>query len=167
LAQEGEEWNMKKLHLLGIICLFVAMATVTGSAAPDQAANVGIRDQFVGAWRLVSLEEPDAQGRIHKADCTGLLVYTRDGHMSVQVMYRNAQTESGAAPVQYAQGGYEASFGRFEIDGAHTFTFHVEGALVRTLVGKDLKRVFELSGNQLVVKSPDANEHWRVVWEHY
>jgi len=69
--------------------------------------------------------------------------------------------------VQYGQGGYEASFGRFEIDEAHTFTFHVEGALVRTLVGKDLKRVFELSGNQLIVKSHDANEHWRVVWEHY
>jgi len=158
---------MKKLHLLGIICLFVALATVTGSAAPGQAANVEIRDQFVGTWRLVSLEEPDTQGRIHKADCTGLLVYTRDGHMSVQVMYRNARTESSAAPVQYGQGGYEASFGRFEIDDAHTFTFHVEGALVRTLVGKDLKRVFELSGNQFIVKSVNPNERSRVAWEHY
>ena len=48
---------------------------------------------------------------MHKADCTGLLVYTRDGHMSVQVMYRNPQTGGQAGPVQYAQGGYEASFG--------------------------------------------------------
>ena len=87
--------------------------------------------------------------------------------MSVQVMYRNAQTGSSAAPVQYAQGGYEASFGTYQIDDAHSFTFHVDGALVRTLVGKDLKRVFELSGNQLTVRSPDPNEHWRVVWERY
>jgi len=97
-----------------------------------------------------------------------MLVYTRDGHMSVQVMYRNRQAGTAAAPVQYAQGGYEASFGRYEIDDrAHTFTFHVEGALVRTLIGKDLTRVFELSGNQLIVKSSSPNEHWRVAWERY
>jgi len=158
---------MKRLHLLSVICLFALITAATGAAVPEQADNESVRDRFVGAWRLASLEEPDAQGKIHKADCTGLLVYTRDGHMSVQVMYRNAQTGSRAARVQYAQGGYEASFGTYEIDDAHTFTFHVDGALVRTLVGKDLKRLFDLSGNQLIVKSPDPNEHWRVVWERY
>ena len=90
---------------------------------------------------------------MHRADCSGLLVYTRDGHMAVQVMYRDPQAhQSGSA--QYAQGGYEASFGRYEIDErAHNFTFHVEGALVRSLIGKDLTRVFELSGNQMTVKA--------------
>jgi hypothetical protein len=158
---------MKRLHRLSVICFFLLTTAATGAAVPEQADNASVRDRFVGAWRLISLEEPDAQGKVHKADCTGLLVYTRDGHMSVQVMYRNAQTGSSAAPVQYAQGGYEASFGTYQIDDAHSFTFHVEGALVRTLVGKDLKRVFELSGNQLIVRSPDPNEHWRVVWERY
>lgn len=158
---------MQKLRLLGVMCLFICMATGAGSAMPDHAGNEGIRDQFVGAWRLAWLEEPGPDGKVHKADCTGLLVYTRDGHMSVQVMYGSMQAGSSAAPVQYAQGGYEASFGTYQVDDAHTFTFHVEGALVRTLIGKDLKRVFELSGNQLIVKSPDPNEHWSVTWEHY
>jgi len=31
---------------------------------------------------------------------------------------------------------------------SHTFTFHVEGALVRTFVGKDLPRFYEFSGRQ-------------------
>ena len=158
---------MKRLRLLSTICLFVAMVAGTGAAVPDHANNDKIRDQLVGAWRLASLDEPDAQGIVRKADCTGLLVYTPDGHLSVQVMYRNPQTESRSAPVQYAQGGYEASFGTYQIDDAHSFTFHVEGALVRSLIGKDLRRVFELSGNQLIVKSPDPNEQWSVVWEHY
>jgi hypothetical protein len=131
-----------------------------------------IQDRFVGAWRLAWLEEQGADGKVRKADCTGLLVYTRDGHMSVQVMYRNppasSQAATTAAPIQYAQGGYEASFGRYEIDeSAHTFTFHVEGALVRTLIGKDLPRAFELSGNQLIVRSTHPEERWRVAWEHY
>jgi Lipocalin-like domain len=69
---------------------------------------------------------------------------------------------------QYAQGGCEASFGTYKIDESNrTFTFHVEGAMVRSLIGKDLPRSFELSGNQLIVKSTNPNEHWRVAWEHY
>jgi hypothetical protein len=66
--------------------------------------------------------------------------------MSVQVMYRNPQAGTNAAPV-YAQGGYEA--------------------LVRTLIGKDLTRVYDFSDNQLIENSSSPNEHWRVAWEHY
>ena len=86
-------------------------------------------------------------------------------------MYPKQEAKDGAAPVQYAQtqyaqDGYEASFGRYEITDDHSFTFHVDGGLVRDLIGKDLKRVYEFSGNQLIVKSQNPNEHWKVVWEH-
>jgi hypothetical protein len=168
---------MKRLLSLWVVSLFICMTAMTLSGSQsqrekDRNVNNSIRGRFVGAWRLAWLEEQSADGKIHRADCTGLLVYTRDGHMSVQVMYRNPQanpqTATNAAPVQYAQGGYEASFGTFEIDeSTHTFTFHVEGAMVRTLIGKDLPRAFELSGNQLIVKSTRPDEHWRVAWEHY
>ena len=157
---------MRKVFSLAVAVIFLTMGAVR-PGAQDHQPDGPMADRFSGAWRLLWLEEPDAEGKIHKADCTGLLVYTKDGHMSVQVMYRNAQGAGGAAPVQYAQGGYEASFGRYEINDARTFTFHVEGALVRTLIGKDLKRVYELNGSQMIVKSPDPNEHWRVAWEHY
>ena len=49
----------------------------------------------------------------------------------------------------------------------HTFTYHVEGSLVRALVGKALPRVYEFKGNQLIVKSANSAERWRAVWEHY
>jgi hypothetical protein len=66
------------------------------------------------------------------------------------------------------QGGYEASYGRYDIDErAQAWTFHVEGAMVRSLVGKDLKRRYEFSGNQLIVTSSSPDEHWRVAWERY
>ncbi len=156
---------MRKVRALGVVLLFATLSTVS-LLGQERTHDASHPENFVGAWRLVSLEEPSADGSVHKADCTGLLVYTRDGHISVQVMYRNAQSQTGAAaPVQYAQGGYEASFGKYEVDDSHTFTFHVEGALVRTLIGKDLKRVYELRGSQMIVKSPNLDEHWRVVWE--
>ena len=173
---------MKKLLSLGVVSLFIGITAMTLSGGQvrgendhtgkDRNGNEGIRERFTGAWRLAWLEEQDADGKIHRADCTGLLVYTRDRHMSVQVMYRNPpanpQNAANATAVQYAQGGYEASFGTYEVDdSAHRFIFHVEGALVRTLIGKDLPRAFELSGKQLIVKSTNPGEHWRVAWEHY
>ena len=157
---------MKELVSLVLVAIFFGTSVIAFPAGQAHAQQE--QSRFVGAWRLVWLEEPDANGPVHKADCTGLLVFTLDGHMSVQVMYRNLQSGGQGGPVQYAQGGYEASFGTYQIDeSAHTFAFHVEGAMVRSLIGKDLPRAYELSGYQLIVKSTNPNEHWRVAWEHY
>jgi hypothetical protein len=159
---------MKRLLSIGVVSLFISITAMTLCGRQDRGGNEGIRERFVGTWRLVSLEAPGPDRRIQRADSTGLLVFTRDGHMSVQVMERNPQPRAHAGPEQYSQGGYEATFGTFEIDeSAHTFTFHVEGALVRTLIGKDLPRSFEFSGKQLIVKSTRPEEHWKVTWEHY
>ena len=159
---------MKELVSLVLVAIFFGTTVVASPAGQAHDAQQEVQSRFVGAWRLVWLEEPDANGTVHKADCTGLLVFTLDGHMSVQVMYRNLQSGGQDGPVQYAQGGYEASFGTYQIDeGAHTFSFHVEGAMVRSLIGKDLPRAYEISGNHLIVRSTNPNEHWRVAWEHY
>jgi Lipocalin-like domain len=179
---------MRKLLLIGIVSLCIGMPALSGvtqSAAqhgsldrspdrsPDRSLDDDVRDQFVGAWRLASLEQPGADGKVHRIDCCGMLVYTRDGHMSVQVMEREGmerepQAQTPAGPEQYSQGGYEASYGSYDVNAqAHTFTFHVDGALVRTLIGKDLPRAYEFSGKQLIVKSTRPDEDWRVVWERY
>jgi hypothetical protein len=147
--------------LLVLLILVTSSFAQSARTSQDAVALENGRNQFVGGWRLVSLEEADVDGKVHKADCTGMFVFSADGKASVQVMYRNPKTDSNG----YTQDGYEASFGRYEINDAHTFTFHVEGALVRTLVGKDLKREYEFTGKQLTVKSSNPNEHWRVTWE--
>ena len=159
---------MKTILSLGVVILFAGMAATTTSGNQDRDGNHGVKDRFVGAWRLVSLETPGSDGKIHKADSTGMFVFTRDAHASVQVMERNPAPPAATGSEQYSRGGYEASFGTYEVDeNAHTFTFHVEGALVRSLIGKDLPRSFEFSGNRLIVKSTRPEEHWRVTWEHY
>ncbi len=137
------------------------------AAGQDRGAQ-NIRDRFAGAWRLASLEQPGADGKLHRIDCRGMFVFTRDGHASVQVMQRNPQAQAAAGPEQYSQGGYEASWGIYTMDEhTHSFIFHIEGALVRSLIGKDLPRSYEFSGKQLIVKSTRPDEHWRVVWERY
>ena len=158
---------MRKRLSLGLVFLLMGITAATASGAQDGGGNDSFRDRFVGAWRLASLDQEGADGKTHTSDSTGLLVFTRDGHMSVQVMDRNPPAQAATGPEQYSQGGYEASFGTYEINDAHAFTYHVEGALVRTLIGKDLPRAFELSGKQLIVKSTRPDEHWKVVWERY
>ena len=156
---------MKTLLLLGELSLLLGIAPLSSFA--QSIGNDHVQSQFVGAWRLASLEQPHADGKLHRIDCSGMFVFTRDGHLSVQIMEHNPSAQPAAAS-QYSQGGYEASFGTYTIDErTHTFTFHVEGALVRTLIGKDLPRSFEFSGKQLIVKSTSADEHWKVTWEHY
>ena len=158
---------MKKLLSLSLVSLFIGVTAMTLSGGQDHAVAASVRERFVGAWRLVSLEQEGAYGKVRKSDSSVLLVFTRDGHISVQVMERNPPAQDPTAPEQYSQGGYEASFGTYQInESSHTFTFHFEGALVRTLIGKDLPRAFELSGKRLIVKSTRSDEHWRVVWEH-
>lgn len=151
------------------ITLGCATASIFASTATAQVHSPRVDSNGIaGAWRLISLERPGPEGQLHRVDCTGMLVATRDGHFSVQVMDRGPQVDANSAADQYSQGGYEASFGTYLADErAHTFTFHVEGAVVRNLIGKDLPRAYELSGNQLIVRSAHAEEHWRVTWERY
>lgn len=158
---------MKKRASVSLVCMALGAVALTLSGAQKHVVDESVAAHFVGAWRLVSLEAPGADGKIHKADAAGMFVFTRDGHAAVQVMERNAPAPA-AGGEQYSQGGYEASFGTYEVDeNAHTFVFHIDGALVRSLIGKDLPRSFEFSGNQLIVKSTRAEGHWRVTWERY
>ena len=76
--------------LVAFFCIALAFTTSTDLTARHGAvAAQGNRERFVGAWRLARLEEPGADGKLRRPDCTGQFVFTRDGYASVQVMYRN------------------------------------------------------------------------------
>jgi len=150
---------------LGVATLLAACSH-TKLPAAEHAAPLPTEETLVGAWRLATLDQPGADGQIHRvSDAKGSLIYTADGWMSVQVMYATAPAGAPSAPVQYAQGGYEGSFGRYDVDEAtHTVTHHVEGANVRALVGQDLPRLYQLSPGRLTIRSTRTDERWSVVW---
>ena len=154
---------------LGILASLTAvLSSAALSGKHIRSTDDDIQAKLLGAWRLVSLESQGADGQLRKFDRAGILVYTSDGHMSVQLMAPEAGSTSPSGPVQYEQLGYEAYYGRYEVDQrAHAVTHHVEGSLVRTLSGHDLTRMYQLSGKQLILKSSRGDEHWTIVWEHY
>ncbi len=93
------------------------------------------------------------------------MIYTRDGHVSVQLMFPKSESTLSN---DYTQEGYEASFGSYDLnEQAHTVRHHVEGSVTRGLVGKDLLRVYRFSGDHLIIQSSRPDEHWSVTWERY
>lgn len=159
---------MKVLHIT-VLAALVAIAPVTQaqSAKKHDAGLDPAKERLIGAWHLAHLDVPGPDGKPSDIpQPLGMLIYTRDGHMSVQLMYPTANAQSN----EYVQGGYEASFGSYDVDEAtHTLTHHVQGSVTRDLlVGKDLPRVFQLTEDgHLIIRSARPDEHWSVTWEHY
>ena len=136
------------------------MKTVAGTSG-HAAADSEVIERLEGPWHLVMIEQPDANGATKAAHVEGLLVFTRDGHMAVQV--RNL--EPGHVDSAYSRDGYEASFGKIMLDSANsTFLYRVEGALVRELVGRDFPRAYSFVDSQLILTSTRDDEKWRVIW---
>lgn len=151
-----------------LIAIGAIVPGVAQSGGKGGSGNGGMRDKLIGAWRLAWLEEQTEDGKTQKSERQGILLYTRDGHMSVQIIAPKQEAPPASGPVLYEQGGYEAYYGTYAVnEQAHTVTHHVEGALVRTLIGNNLTRVYRFSGKQLVLTSSRPDEHWTIAWEHY
>jgi len=160
---------MKALRY-GALIMAVAVACVVSvqSAKTEGARRISDRERLIGAWHLERIDSPEPDGKPSDIpQPKGMLIYTRDGHMSVQLMYpKSANAQSN----QYVLDGYEASFGSYDVgEPKHMLTHHVQGSNTRDLlVGKDLPRVYELTADgKLVIRSAQPNEHWSVTWEHY
>jgi hypothetical protein len=138
------------------------------SASTQATSHVSDRERLIGAWHLVHIESPGTHGKAK--DCPqpkGMLIYTRDGHMSVQLMYPKS---ARALSNEYVLNGYEASFGSYDIDETtHTLTHHVQGSVTDDLlVGKDLPHVYQFTkARHLIIRSVRPDEHWSVAWKHY
>lgn len=161
-----------KVIRMGMLAILVALNVFSQpqsqSTDESHAARGSGREKLIGAWRLVSITAPGPDGKtMIVRHPLGMLIYTGDGHMSVQLMYAKS---AGAVSNEYVLNGYEASFGSYDVNEAtHTVTHHVQGSITRDLlVGKDLPRAFQITaGGELIITSTRPDEHWSVTWKHY
>ena len=160
-----------RMSLCRFIVVIGAMAftlCARAQSAEKVSSSGGAKERLIGAWHLVHIDAPGPDGKsVPVPQPKGILIYTRDGHMSVQLMYpESANTLSN----EYVLNGYEASFGSYDVDETvHTVTHHVLGSNTRDLlVGKDLPRKFEFAADgHLIIRSARTDEHWSVTWAHY
>ena len=71
---------------------FAAVLVLTGTSLSQSANSASAREKFIGAWHLAWMESQGADGKLTRVtNVKGMLLYTRDGHMSVQLMFPEPQ----------------------------------------------------------------------------
>jgi Lipocalin-like domain len=124
-----------------------------------------LKDELVGVWNLVGNEFHWSDGEsadLYGPDATGMLIYGRQGQMSVQIMragrpaFASGDFRHGTGPeITAAFEGYLAYFGSYAVDeAARTVTHAMRGSLFPNWVGQDLTRMVELSGQRLTLRTP-------------
>ena len=62
---------------------------------PQEAGHASDKERLIGAWHLEHIDSPGPEGKPSDIpQPKGMLIYTRDGHMSVQLMYPTSPTNS-------------------------------------------------------------------------
>jgi hypothetical protein len=158
------------MKMISYAIVALVLVTVCGISHTHSGEEKGLsrsdKERLIGAWHLVSIAGPDGN-LLTTGVPAGILIYTLDGHMSVQLMYPKSEKSLSN---EYVQNGYEASFGSYDInEGTHTLTHHVQGSNTGDrLVGKDLPRIYQFNADwRLIIRSVRPDEHWSVTWEHY
>jgi hypothetical protein len=122
-------------------------------------------DQLLGAWELVSYELELGAGRTAHPlgeDAVGLIIYTPNGRMSVNIMRPGRATWASPNPAAgtesetaTAAAGYLAYAGRFTVDESTSVVeHHVDVSLFPNWIADVQKRLVALTGDELVLESP-------------
>ncbi len=167
----------------------IVLCASLGQAASDdrEGAQHPMRQQLIGAWRLVSIEYSGLGGPIidpfYQADSTGIIVYDSSGWMSVHIVAPNRQAWdvpasrlSSAALAQNVQlkaaafDTYYAYFGTWDLDEATSVVVHhVKSSLIPAETGLNYSQKVTLEGGRLIFTTRNGNKGEeavrRKVWE--
>jgi hypothetical protein len=116
-----------------------------------------------GSWKLVAWRRLVDGGAITYQlgeDATGMLIYTADGKMAVQMLAANrpsiATSDALGGDVQDRAAAYStclAYFGSYEVQG-DSVVHRVDGALFPNWSGTLQARPFTFEGKELVLRTP-------------
>ncbi len=153
---------------------FAFLSAIFLSATYHTEAQISA-SALLGTWELVSRVDRDTTGQVVPepslgSDPIGYLIYDAKGHVFVQMMarHRSADTTVITAPSQANNlahvGGYDAYFGRYEVDGkSGTVTHILDGAISQGDVGRRLTRRFHVEGDTLTISfEPGGSESPRL-----
>ncbi len=160
-------WILVGLALTGAV-------VAVGAQAP--ASDAQIRQQLVGAYKLIWYDTFDRNGAVTRTPYTvGQIMYDQAGRMSAQLMrpdrpkFAGAQATEAERAAAYA--GLISYFGRYELDvQKRTVTHYVEGDLNPNSIGIVRVRHFEFSpdGKSLFLEVREGDRVvGRLQWDRY
>jgi hypothetical protein len=134
---------------------FLVLLAGSAVAESDLEGGNGVADAIVGPWKLVEWVVTDPSGEKsypYGESPEGLLIYTADGQMSVQLMNPKthlSQQDSGdqSDSLEGLVTGYFAYYGTYSIDEkSKTITHKISGCLAPSWIGSDQVRGYDLIG---------------------
>lgn len=123
------------------------------------------KEQFVGAWKLISFEFRRSDGSVSYplgSDPAGMIMYDTQGRMSGQIMRRDRTAFMSEDPLQgsdteirNAFEGYMAYCGTYDVNEHNGTIAHIlDCSLLPNWVGTIQMRFFQFSGNRLLLSTP-------------
>ena len=128
-------------------------------------AGTSLRDQLIGAWKLVSYVEEPIDGSPPSypfgEDAQGILMYTPDGFMSAQLSRTDRASFASddyykSAPEEFARAAssYFAYTGPFDVDEEkQTLTHTMFISLFPNWIGQTQPRLTHIDGDFLIITS--------------
>jgi hypothetical protein len=125
----------------------------------------GLREQLIGAWRLVSYREKPVDGNPERfpmgEEPKGFLLYTPDGYMWAQLMTPGRTLfASGdwfkATPEEFEEEatGYIAYSGPFQVDETkRTLSHSMDVSLFPNWIGQTQPRIVSIEGDELLLST--------------
>ena len=164
---------------IAIACLGMIFLVASHSIAVATGQRAAI-ENLVGTWQMVSRVDRDVGGNVFPesslgSDPIGYLIYDASGHVAVQLMARQrpavpCQVTTSAASNNVGHiGGYDAFFGRYEVDSTAGTVTHILGrGYLAGDVGRRLTRRFKLVGDSLTLEfepgGPTAGRTRTLTW---
>lgn len=161
--------------VFGLVAVLAAESC--GRVAPGRAGTAIADTALIGTWHLSADDYFDSTGSLLKRDTitTGILTYSADGWMAVQIHYSAEQprlvepfADSALSPddARRVIGAYEAYFGRYSVDWRDSSVSHqVQGSLRPYYIGHDRRRLFRIIEGQLLLRPADPTERWQITWQ--
>jgi Lipocalin-like domain len=158
---------MKRRALLKM----AAVSPLAGAVAANAHTRT-LREQLIGAWRMVDAETVDiATGASaplsgKRGPYSGLIVYLANGLMSVQFAAQRNVVRVSASRGQLTADEksayfdtYFGYFGKFEVDEQERLVRHQpEGSILESQVGRTLVRLIKIDGDLLTLTTEDRRK---------
>ena len=136
---------------------------------------------FVGNWELVRVERVGVGGELLPSPeppsfgsegSVGYIMYDPSGYMGDSIMPPGRQAYAGEQPTPdeaaAALRGFISYFGTYTVNEAEGYvTHHRQGNVRPPPASNDARRVYEFSGDQLILMPPvgDSGVQSRIVWQ--
>jgi Lipocalin-like domain len=171
---------MKILAVI-VFLIFAQSCSSTNSKHEEESEN-----KLTGSWQFIADQLLDSVDNVIKQDTgvSGLLVYTTDGKVSVQFLWKGTRAPVLNDTLMNKDGmsnglglgfnrwnteearrlidTYDAYFGDYTVDrNANTVTHIVKGNLRPEKEGTVHRRNFQLKGDSLFLTSADPANRWR------